>query len=159
LLPRERKDIVGQVKRISKWSAAVLIIALAAIQMVPVNRMNPPVETEVAAPGEVRLILRRACYDCHSNETVWPWYGRVAPMSWLVAYDVRKGREELNFSTWNRLGTREQTEAVRESWEKVEENEMPPWLYRLPHPGARLSSHDRSVLRAWSSSVGGEDPH
>ncbi len=86
-------------RRIAKWTIAVLIIALVAIQLVPVDRTNPPVETEVPATVEVRSILRRACYDCHSNETVWPWYTRIAPISLLVARDVHEGREALNLST------------------------------------------------------------
>ena len=145
-------------KRIAKWTIAVLVIALLVIQVVPVDRTNPPVETEVPAAAEVREVLRRACYDCHSNETVWPWYSRIAPVSWLVAHDVHEGREELNFSTWNRLTTRDQVKALHESWEKVEEGEMPLWFYLPAHPEARLSSQDRSVLHAWSLSMGSAVP-
>jgi hypothetical protein len=141
-------------RRIAKWTIAVLSIALVVIQFVPVDRTNPPVETEVPATAEVRAVLRRACYDCHSNETVWPWYSRIAPVSWLVARDVHEGRDELNFSTWNRLTTKKQIKALHESWETVEEGEMPLWFYLPTHPEARLSSQDRSVLRAWSLSMG-----
>lgn len=142
------------IKRIAKWAVVVLAIALVVMQFVPVDRTNPPVETEVPATAEVRAVLRRACYDCHSNETVWPWYSRIAPVSWLAARDVHKGREELNFSTWNRLTTKEQVKALHESWETVEEGEMPLWFYLPTHPEARLSAQDRSVLRAWSLSMG-----
>ena len=142
------------IRRIAKWAIAVLTIALVVIQFVPVDRTNPPVETEVPATAEVRAVLRRACYDCHSNETVWPWYSRIAPVSWLVARDVHEGREELNFSTWNRLTTKEQIKALHESWETVEEGEMPLWFYLPTHSEARLSAQDRSVLRAWSLSMG-----
>ena len=132
---------------------AVLALAFLGMQLVPVERQNPPVETEVPASEKVRSILRRACYDCHSNETRWPWYSRIAPVSWLVAHDVHEGREELNFSTWNRLSTKKQVEALHESWEEVEEGEMPPWFYLPPHPDARLSAHDRAALRNWSRSA------
>ena len=142
-------------RRIVKWSLAVLLVAFVAIQLVPVDRTNPPIETEAPATAEARSVLRRACYDCHSNETVWPWYSRIAPVSWLVARDVHEGREELNFSTWNRLTTKDQIEALHESWEEVEEGEMPLWFYLPTHPEARLSPQDRSVLRAWSLSTGG----
>jgi hypothetical protein len=138
------------VRRILKWSAAALFVAFLAIQLVPVDRTNPPVETEVAASVEVRSILRRACYDCHSHETVWPWYSRIAPVSWLVARDVHEGRRHVNFSTWNRLSEREQREAREESWEEVEAGRMPLWIYRPLHPSARLSEADRSALRAWA---------
>lgn len=143
--------------RIALWLVGVLIIAIVAIQLVPVDRSNPPVEAEVPATAEAHAVLRRACYDCHSNETVWPWYSRIAPISWLLTRDVREGREALNFSTWNRLTTKEQIEALHESWEEVEEGEMPPWFYLPPHPDARLTPHDRSVLRAWSLSVANHD--
>jgi hypothetical protein len=113
-------------RRILKWAGVTLAAIFVLIQFVPVDRTNPPVEGEVPAPPEVREVLQRACYDCHSNETNWPWYSRVAPVSWLVARDVHEGREHLNFSTWNRLSTRDQVEAMRESWEEVEEGEMPP---------------------------------
>lgn len=143
--------------RIAKWAVAVLIIALVAIQLVPVDRTNPPVETEIPATAEVRSILRRACYDCHSNETVWPWYSRIAPIAWLVAHDVHEGRRELNLSTWNRYTTKQQLKKLKESWDEVAEGEMPPWLYLPPHPDARLSADDRAALRAWSQSVGSQD--
>jgi len=144
-------------KRIAKWTVAVLAAALLAIQLFPIDRTNPPVETEVLAPAEVRAVVRRACYDCHSNETVWPWYSRIAPVSWQIARDVREGRKALNFSTWNRLGAKEQLEAMYEIWEEVAEGKMPPSLYLPTHPEARLSANDRSHLRAWSLSGGPED--
>lgn len=144
------------IRRIATWAVAVLIVALVAIQFVPVDRTNPPVETEVPATAEVRSILRRACYDCHSHETVWPWYSRIAPISWLVAHDVNAGREELNLSTWNRYTTKQQLKKLKESWDEVAEGEMPPWMYLPPHPDARLSAEDQAALRAWSQSVGSQ---
>jgi hypothetical protein len=135
------------------WAAAAGAAGLIAIQLLPVDRSNPPVESEVPAPPEVRAVLRRACYDCHSNETVWPWYARIAPVSWWIAHDVREGRAELNFSTWNRLDTKERVKAMHESWEEVSEREMPPWFYLPPHPDARLTASDRASLRAWSRSA------
>jgi hypothetical protein len=143
------------VARIAKWSILALVIALVAIQLVPIDRTNPPVETEVPASAEVRSVLRRACYDCHSNETKWPWYTRIAPASWLIAKDTSEGREELNFSTWDRLSAGDQAEAIRKSWETVDEGEMPPWFYLPLHPEARLSADDRVLLRDWAASVGG----
>ncbi len=89
-------------------AVAVTIVAGAAIQLVPVKRSNPPVEFEVEAPADVHAILERACYDCHSNRTRWPWYSSVAPVSWLVARDVRRGRKELNFTDWPAFDFEEQ---------------------------------------------------
>ena len=143
-------------KRTVKRSIVALLITFGVIQLVPVARTNPPVESEVPATAEVRTILRRACYDCHSHETIWPGYSRIAPLSWLVVYDVSEGREELNFSTWNRLTPEAQLKAKRESWKEIEEGEMPPWLYLPAHPAARLSANDRAALRAWA--LAGENP-
>ncbi len=146
---------MGRIKRVAKWAGALLSFALVAIQFVPVERTNPPVESEVPASPEARAVLRRACYDCHSNETVWPWYSRIAPVSWLVADDVHEGREELNFSTWNRRSPKAQAKALHECWEEVEEGEMPLWFYVPLHPEARLSPQDMAVLKSWSQSMGG----
>ncbi len=131
----------------------LILFTLIAIQFVPVDRTNPPVETDMPASQEVSSLLRRACYDCHSHETVWPWYSKVAPISWLVARDVAEGRKALNFSTWTRLTSKKQIKAMKESWEEVEEGEMPPWFYSIPHRDARLSVQDLSILRAWSRSL------
>jgi hypothetical protein len=133
---------------------AAAVILLAALQLVPVARTNPPVEGEVPADASARDALRRACYDCHSNETAWPWYSRVAPVSFFVARDVNLGREELNYSTWNRLAPREQAKMLKKSWEEVAEGEMPPWFYVPLHRGAALSPRDREALRAWSQAEG-----
>ena len=130
------------------------VVVFVAIQLVPVNRTNPPVQTEVPATPEQRAVLRRACYDCHSNETNWRWYGYVAPVSWLIARDVSEGRRELNLSEWNLLSTQMRLKKLRESWEQVDKGEMPPLLYLPPHPDARLSDADRLVLRTWSLSSG-----
>jgi proteasome lid subunit RPN8/RPN11 len=127
--------------------AAVLLFVV--VQFVPVNRTNPPAGSEVIAPAEVLSVLRRSCYDCHSNETIWPWYSRVAPASWLIAKDVREGREAVNYSTWERYDAEERAEKQAETWEDVEEGEMPLGTYTLLHPSARLSAEDREVLRNW----------
>ena len=128
----------------------VMVIVLVGIQFIPVNRSNPPVEEEIMASPEVKAVLKRACYDCHSNETIWPGYSRVAPVSWLLAWDVGEGREELNFSTWNRYNQKKRDKIIKEIWEEVQEGEMPPGFYLPLHPEARLSDSDRSLLRTWA---------
>ena len=137
-------------RRKSLLGALVLLVVGVLIQFVPIEHSNPPVESDIPTSPEVKVILKRACYDCHSHEVVWPWYSRVAPVAWLIARDVREGRAALNFSTWNRYSSKEQSKKLRESWEEVDEGEMPPWYYALPHPEARLSTQDRTVLRAWT---------
>ena len=127
-----------------------LVCVLLLAQLFPVNRENPPVESEVPASAEVRRVLRSSCYDCHSHETRWPWYSRAAPFSWLVAHDVSHAREHLNFSAWNRYDAREQRKKLEEIWEEVEEGEMPLWYYLPFHAEARLAEDDERRLRAWA---------
>lgn len=129
--------------------ALVVAVALAAAQLVPVDRTNPPVESEVPAPPDVMAALRKSCWDCHSNETVWGWYTRVAPMSWLVAHDVKEGREHLNFSRWDAMDASRLAKLARELPEEVEEGEMPTTLYVLAHPGAKPSAAERAAMVAW----------
>ena len=148
-LPRTK-----QFGRVVKWAALAFCVAFIAIQLLPVSRTNPPVQGDFRGSAEAVSVLRRACYDCHSNETVWPWYSRVAPLSWVIAHDVNEGRAALNFSTWNQLSAEKQAEAMNESWEEVAEAKMPTWYYVALHPEARLSPADQSVLRAWSASAG-----
>jgi cbb3-type cytochrome oxidase cytochrome c subunit len=143
--------------RVLRWVVLVIVVVFVAMQVVPLDRSNPPVSAEVAAPPEARAVLRRACYDCHSNETVWPWYAWVAPVSWLVARDVHEGRRELNFSVWGRYTTKEQVKKLKETWETVEEGEMPPWYYLPLHRNARLSAQDKAVLQRWALSTPQKD--
>jgi hypothetical protein len=136
-------------------AAGVATVLLVVAQFVPVDTSNPPVTAEIDAPADVKGILERSCYDCHSNETTWPWYSRVAPVSWLVAHDVEEAREHLNFSEWDQLSTEDQLEGIEEAWEEVEEGEMPLWFYLPLHPEARLSATDREVLKRWATSEAG----
>ncbi len=128
----------------------MLVAGVILIQFVPVERSNPPVESDIPAPPAVKLILKRACYDCHSHETMWPWYSRLAPVSWLLARDVHEGRAELNFSTWAHYSPTEQEKKLKESWEEVQEGEMPPWYYLPLHRDAALSEADRQLLQTWA---------
>jgi hypothetical protein len=131
--------------------AVAVLLALGLAQLVPVDRSNPPVETEVPAPAQVREILRRSCYDCHSNESRWPWYAHVAPVSWLITHDVHEAREHMNFSTWNAYDAKDRAEHLEEIWEEVEEGDMPLWFYVPLHPEARLSDEDKRALHAWTT--------
>lgn len=137
-------------KRSIVRGVVVLMAALVAIQFFPVERLNPPVESDIDAPGEVKAILRRSCYDCHSNETTWPWYARVAPISWLIANDVREGRRELNFSVWNKFTGGRRARKFKEIVEQIEQNKMPQWYYVVLHPDAKLSPGDKTNLIDWA---------
>lgn len=122
-------------------------LLLLAIQLVPVSRANPPVTARFEVDPTVDAALRRACYDCHSNETRWPWYSHVAPMSWLVAYDVEEGREHLNFSTLGAESAKRQRHVLAEACEEAQEGEMAPWFYVALHPEAELTATELAALR------------
>lgn len=142
-------------RKIAAWGLALFGVVLVAIQFIPTARAeNPPVEEEIAASPEVMRILRRSCYDCHSNETAWPWYSRVAPARWLVHHDVIEGREHLNFSTWNRYDAEERAEKLEEILEEVHEGKMPLWFYTPLHPGSGLTDADRALLERWVKQSG-----
>jgi hypothetical protein len=128
----------------------VLVVALVVIQFIPVQKTNPPVTGEIDAPESVMKVFKTSCYDCHSNEVVWPWYSRVAPASWLVAYDVNEAREEYNFSEWSSYNAEERMDNREEIWEEVEEGHMPLWYYVLLHPEAKLSVEDKEIIKKWS---------
>ena len=128
------------------WARAglVLVLAFVAIQFVPYGRdhLNPPVSAEPAWDSpQTRALAKQACFDCHRNETEWPAYAKVAPVSWLIQRDVSEGRVVLNFSESQRA----QKEA-REAGGAVLEGEMPLRMYRLMHAHARLSAADRERL-------------
>ena len=110
-------------KSITAKLVLITVIVAVAIQFIPVDRSNPPVEEEIVVAPQIQAVLKRACYDCHSNETIWPWYSQVAPASWLLAWDVHEGREELNFSTWNRYSPKKRNKFIKEIWEEIEEGE------------------------------------
>jgi hypothetical protein len=128
----------------------VLIGVPLGIQLITVDRTNPPVESDIPTSPAVKAVLRRACYDCHSNETEWPWYSHIAPFSWGIANHVREGRANLNFSTWDRYSTQQQVQKLKESWVATAEGDMPPWFYLPIHRDARLSPDDRVLLRQWA---------
>jgi len=127
-----------------------LVVILIAIQLVPVDRTNPPVVADFDGPSNVESVLRASCYDCHSHETTWPLYSRVAPVSWLVAHDVEEARDRLNFSTWGSYDPKRREKLAEEMWEEVEGGEMPLLMYRLAHKEARLTEAAKATLRDWS---------
>ena len=107
------------------YSILTLLVVLFIINLIPFNLSNPPISSDIIAPENVKMILRESCYDCHSNETIWYWYTKYAPVSWLIAHDVNEGREYLNFSTWDNYSVNEKREILHESIEEIQEGEMP----------------------------------
>jgi len=133
-----------------KFLWILFFIALIVIQFIPVDRTNPGAISEINAPDDLKAIFRNSCYDCHSHETVWPWYSYIAPASWLLVSDVNEGREHLNFSKWNTLDRSKQTKLREEIWEEIREEKMPLWQYRILHPGSKLSQEQKNLIRNWA---------
>lgn len=128
----------------------VSALLFAALQVVPYGRdhTNPPEGTLAAfdAPGTEQL-AKRACYDCHSNRTKWPWYSAIAPISWRIQSHVQEGREKLNFTEFD-AASKDMAEAAGEAGESVTKGEMPPADYLLAHPEARLTAAEKRALVA-----------
>ncbi|HEX5330741.1 heme-binding domain-containing protein [Sulfuricurvum sp.] len=128
-----------------KAISAAVILSAVAIQFIPYGKdhTNPPVVSEPQwDSARTKELFNRACADCHSNETKYPWYSNIAPVSWLVAHDIEEGREKLNVSM---LGVQPKNK-VRDAAEEVEEGEMPIPPYLITHPEARLSDAEKKEL-------------
>ena len=133
-----------------KRFGVALTILLFAAQFVPVARLNPMERNFPEAPAEVQAVMRRSCNDCHSNETSWPWYARVAPLSFLIARDVKEGRKKLNLSNWDSYDDTRKGRKKREIAKEVERDNMPPWYYVPLHPDAKLSAQERELIVKWA---------
>jgi len=133
--------------------AAVVFVVFAAAQLVRPERANPATDGSrtIQAHSETAnglvAVLDRACSDCHSNRTVWPWYTQIAPVSWLMAYGVTAGRKAINFSEWAGYPPEQQRKLLVESYQDASEGKM-PGPYTLLHPEARLSAQDVETICA-----------
>lgn len=142
------------IKRLLLWAVAALVLIVLLVQLVPLDRSNPTPTREIAwNSAETHNLARRACTDCHSDETVWPWYSRIAPASFILVNHVHEGRAELNFSEWDRpnAGFEDVSETIREG-------EMPPWDYILMHPEAKLTATEKEQLLAGMQATFAADP-
>lgn len=137
----------------------ILVIAFIILQFIP-NRMpeNTPAGkddliTSGEIPANISSILRSSCYDCHSSQTSYPWYSKVAPASWLLAKDIREGRDDLNFSEWGSLSKRRQIGNLRKIREEVTKGDMPLKKYLLIHRDAKLSPEKKAALVSWTEDM------
>jgi hypothetical protein len=144
-----------------KILVTVLVALFLIAQFVQPKRTNPPVvpsrslQAHVQVPQNVSAILNRACADCHSSQTVWPWYSHVAPISWVVVDDVKTGRSHINLQDWEaQENPKEAAEHLSLICKEVREKGMPLFSYRLMHKKARLSSQEIDTICQWSQSVG-----
>jgi hypothetical protein len=104
---------------------------------------------EIKTPPEVKNILQKSCYDCHSNQTNWPFYSYIAPISWLVSSDVSNGRKHLNFSEWNNISPEKIVKIKSEIEEEISDDEMPLPIYTFIHSETKLSEEQKTILKNW----------
>jgi hypothetical protein len=145
-------------RKIIRNTAIVLVILFVLVEGLSyllIDKSNPKILSEPnwAASPETKTIVQGACFDCHSYETVWPWYSNIAPVSWLVWNDVHNGRKAMNFSDWNNYDM-----TASEIASMVNEGEMPPAIYKIMHPKARLSTQEKQTLIAGMYTVLGQAP-
>ena len=142
-------------KKILLWTVVVLV----AIQFIPVDRINPPVKKSenfvdvFNTPPKIAALLKNACYDCHSNETVYPDYAYIAPISWSIKSHVNDGRRHLNFSTWTTFNKDLKKGMLEHSAERVQNRMMPMPGYIPYHDEANLSNADRKLLAEYFTSI------
>ncbi len=145
-----------------RWTVRIvvaLVLVFLVAQVIPVARTNPPVDpaktmaAHISVPGDVSSTLQRACQDCHSNQTTWPWYSQVAPISWLLVRHVSEGRRELNMSEWAQYQPRRKERKLKELCEQVQKGKMPIASYLILHPDAQLSEQERGRICEWVKTV------
>jgi hypothetical protein len=136
----------------------IILIVIIGIQFVRINKMNPDSDPAVDfiqmenPPEQVAMMLKNACYDCHSHQTVYPWYTDVAPFSWIIGKHITEGREHLNFSVWGNVQADKRNHKLEEIMEEVKEGEMPIPGYTWLHRDAKLKDGDKKLLFNWLKS-------
>jgi len=126
------------------------------MQFIPVDRTNPSVDPShtiyatLELPPGVKVVFERSCRDCHSNETAWPWYSHVAPVSWVMAHDVHRARQKMNLSEWGSYTAQEKEDRLEEICEQVMNGDMPDRKYAIFHREARITRQEREAVCQWT---------
>jgi len=147
-------------KKTLKWTGVSLVVLLVASQALRPARTNPPVDetktmrANTTMSPEVAAILERACSDCHSYKTTWPWYSQIAPASWLLVSHVNDARRGMSLSDWGSYDPKKKARKLQDICEQVEEGDMPLTSYLLLHPAAKLSESDKKTLCDWTRQEG-----
>lgn len=134
-----------------KLALLIFLIIFIVMQFIQPNKENIIVDKnlEIKAPTEVMTLLKTSCFDCHSNETTWPWYSKIAPFSWVVANHVNTGRKALNFSTWENYSAQLKEEKLKAIYRTAYAS-MPLPSYIYAHEEANLTKEQRSMIRDWT---------
>lgn len=142
--------------KILKLLILILFIVIVIIQFIPHDKPEVILTNENdliynnQLPEHISVMLKESCYDCHSNETIYPWYSYMAPVSWLVVKDIREGREELNFSHWESQNKMDKAKNLDKIIDEVTDENMPMPIYTIMHTEAKLSNDDRLLLAEWA---------
>lgn len=151
-------------KKALKIVLIIMAVAFIAIQFYRPSRTNPPVvaaetlESQMQIPQNVHEILRRSCYDCHSNETSWIWYSNIAPLSWGIVDHVNSGRDEMNFSKWAAFSPEKKSRKLEEICQEIESREMPHYQYLWLHWDANMSEQEIKTVCEWSKNEAAKIP-
>jgi Haem-binding domain len=145
--------------KIFKKVAVLLIIVLVGIQFIPTtyNISDEVLETDFIkiynAPQNIKNLLKTSCYDCHSNNTHYPWYSKIQPGAWFMEGHINEGKDELNFSTFGNYSDRRKKGKLKSIVSQIRDNEMPLWNYTLMHQDAKLSEKDKLLLNNWLTNL------
>ena len=132
------------------------VFLLLATQFIPLNRSNPSVDPSqtiyatLPVPAKVKAVFERSCKNCHSDETAWPWYSYVAPVSWVLAHDVHQARKMMNLSEWGSYSAKRKEDRLEEICEQVTNGDMPDRKYAIFHRSARLTPEEREAVCQWT---------
>ena len=144
------------------WLAVLVVAIVLVIQVIPVERnvsTVPPgqsFEKTEKVPANVAAILKVSCYDCHSNNSRYPWYSELQPGAWFMAQHIKKGKEELNFDEFNNYSKRRKKAKIKSIISQIEKDEMPLKSYRMMHENARLSADEKKELLDFFNTI---NPH
>ena len=147
-------------KKTLKWTGICLVVLLVASQAIRPAKTNPPVDetktlrANTIMSSEVAAIFERACSDCHSFNTTWPWYSQVAPVSWLLVSDVDNARKSMSLSDWGSYDSKKKASKLQEICEQVDKGDMPLPSYLFLHTAAKLSDADKKTLCDWTRQEG-----
>lgn len=139
-----------------------LIVVLAGIQFIRIDKTNPKTEPKnnffsLSSPSEeISKTIKTSCFDCHSNETIYPWYSNIAPVSWLLKNHINEGREHLNFSEWGKYSISKKSSLKEDMTEEINSDDMPLSMYTLLHSEAKLSTEQKNTLVNWLKEVKSE---
>ena len=151
-MPRVTSPARVWLRRTTLGLAALFLVS----QLIPVDRHNPPVDASHSidaaekVPAPVQGVFHRSCRNCHSDETSWPWYSYVAPISWMIANDVHNARKKMNLSEWGTYSAKKREEKLEDICEQVTDGDMPDAMYAFFHREARVTPQERTAICQWT---------